>query len=143
MIMNPVIIRVGITAAVILLYVISVVLYKYINRRQIQYNFKQVQLPIDIKQELPTLLYFWAPNCVQCNSQELYLDAAVSKLQKRGKEFNIRKINAHLDSKIASQFRIVTVPTIVVVDPHGKIKSWNPGLMHPKKIVSQLSFSPN
>jgi thiol-disulfide isomerase/thioredoxin len=141
--MNPLIIRVFVSAAVILLYITGVKLYKYFNRMRLQNIISYSELNTEIKKGIPTLLYFWAPNCVQCNSQEIYLNAAASKLQKHGKEFNIKKINAYIESNIASQYKVVTVPTIIVVDPKGKIKSWNPGLMHPKKIVSQLSFSQN
>lgn len=141
--MNPLIMRIAVSFAVVLLYITGVKFLKYFNRKYLQSKVNSEEFLPAIQKGVPTLIYFWAPNCIQCSSQELYLDAAATRLKKQGKEFNIKKINAYLESETAAQFRVVTVPTIVVVDSYGKIKSWNPGLMQPKNIVNQLSFSRN
>jgi thioredoxin-like negative regulator of GroEL len=141
--MNPLIIRIIVSFTVVLLYITVVNILKYINRKKLQSKVNSEEFLPSIQKGVPTLFYFWAPNCVQCSSQELYLDAATTRLKKQGNEFNIKKINAYLESETAAQFRVVTVPMSVVVDAKGKITSWNPGLMQPKNIISLLSYSPN
>jgi thioredoxin 1 len=141
--MNELIIRVSIAVLIILSYIISVVVFKHINGRYLQNILIPTGQNSGIKQGIPTLLYFWGPNCAQCSSQDLYLNAALFKLQKWENTFNIRKINAYEESDLASQYRIITVPTIVIVNSDGKIKSWNPGLMPSKKIINQLSIVSN
>jgi thiol-disulfide isomerase/thioredoxin len=137
--MNVIFERIGIAVVLILAYVITVWFYRYINRLRFRNDFIKTPLPVDIKPGLPTLLYFWTPDCVQCRSQEIYLEDAASKLKQRGKELNVKKINAQQENEFASLFRIITVPTIVLVDPNGNIAIWNPGLMQSKRIVNLFS----
>lgn len=135
--------RIEIAAAVVVLYIALVKLYKYFNRRRLQLDHKKFPLPAGINPGLPTLLYFWTPNCAQCKSQEKHLEKATDELQKMGKKVNMKKINAHKEQKLASLLRVVTVPTTVIVDSNGNIAAWNPGLAQADIIVNQFSNFPD
>ena len=67
------------------------------------------------------------------------MEEASLELRQRGTELNVKKINAQQDSETASRFRVITVPTIIVVGSDGNIASWNPGLMRSDKIVRLFS----
>ncbi len=93
---------------------------------------------LEIYSGLPTILYFWSPDCKQCNLQEHYINESISKLENSVGKVNFRKINALLESEFAEKFNIITVPTTIVLSSTGQITSRNHGLVNSVKIIEQF-----
>ena len=139
--MNNVLERFLIALAVVLLYIVGVYLYKYFNRIKYLRHRLNTELRLDIKPGIASILYFWGPNCMQCKTQELFLDEALAKLAATENEIEIRKINAHNEPDMANRFGIMTIPAIVIFNQKGNIISWNPGLMSADELIKKLSLS--
>lgn len=139
--MNDVLERVLIALGVVLLYIVSVYLYKYFNKNKYLRHQFNLDLHIDIKPGIASILYFWGPNCVQCKTQELFLDEALAKLATTEKEIELHKINAHKEPDMANRLGIMTIPAIVIFNQKGNIVSWNPGLMSTNELIKQLSLN--
>ncbi len=136
--MDVIIYRVIIATLIITVYIIGVILYRKFYGKKLKSEIKLKTLPKDFSVDDITLLYFWAPGCVQCKSQERYLEEASAVLKENGRLLNIKKIDAHKEHNITKQLNIVTVPTTVLLDERGEIAVWNPGLISAEKIVNQF-----
>ena len=139
--MNNVLERVLIALGVVLLYIAGVYLYKYFNRIKYLRRKLNAELQLDIKPGIASILYFWGPNCVQCKTQELFLNEALTKLAATEREIELRKINAQKEPDIANRLGIMTIPAIVIFNQKGNIVSWNPGLMSTSELIKQLSLN--
>ncbi len=85
----------------------------------------------------PILLYFWSDRCSQCKPQEREISAAQKILHLSGKQFDIRKINALEDPKAAKLYRVMTVPTVILLDEEEQPVAVHPGFTRAKKIAEQ------
>jgi thioredoxin-like negative regulator of GroEL len=85
----------------------------------------------------PILLYFWSDRCIQCKTQEWEISAAQKILHLSGKQFDIRKINALEDPKAAELYRVMTVPTVILLDEDEQPVAVHPGFTRAKKIAEQ------
>ena len=139
--MNNVLERVLIAVGIILLYIVGVYLYKYLNKNKYLRRQFNTELQLGIKPGIASIFYFWGPNCVQCKTQELFLDEALTKIGATESEIALRKINAHTEPDIANRLGIMTIPAIVIFNQKGKVISWNPGLMSTNKLIKQLSLN--
>lgn len=139
--MNSVLERFLIALGVVLLYIVGVYLYKYFNRIKYLRRKLNTELRLDIKPGISSILYFWGPNCVQCKTQELFLDEALAKLAATENKIEMRKINPHSEPDIANRLGIMTIPAIVIFNRKGNIVSWNPGLMSTNELIKQLSLN--
>lgn len=79
-----------------------------------------------------TILYFHGDNCGDCVVQERELD----RLLIDHPEVNIRA--DHAPSPLSSRFRVLTVPTTVVLDGAGGARAVNYGLATREKLEEQL-----
>jgi thioredoxin-like negative regulator of GroEL len=85
----------------------------------------------------PVLLYFWSDRCTQCKTQEREISAAQNILRQFGKQFDIRKINALEDRKTAELYRVMTVPTVILLDEDEQPVAVHPGFTRAKTISEQ------
>jgi len=131
--------RISIAVLIIAIYIIGVVLYRKYYGKKLKREIKEKTLPQNLKVDGTRILYFWAPGCVQCKSQEKFLDKAIEKLKENGRVLNIKKIDAHKDYNLTKQLNVVTVPTTVLLDEEGEIAFWNPGLISSEKIINQFN----
>jgi thiol-disulfide isomerase/thioredoxin len=122
----------------LLSFVAAVKVFTVYQQRQIRRRSQRKRLPSKIRFDKPTLLYFWTPECSQCRPQEQQIERANSTLQQFGKQLNMQKFNAHEEKKLARFLGVMTVPTTVLIDSHGKVSALNPGLTKARKIVDQL-----
>ncbi len=81
----------------------------------------------------PTILYFHGDHCADCVVQERELDALLIAHP----EVAIRA--DHAPSALSSRFRVLTVPTTVVLDGAGGARSVNYGLARRELLESQLA----
>jgi len=63
-----------------------------------------------INYSLPTILYFWTEQCVQCFSMQ---NPALSKLKQTYSDFNLVSFNALNEESIVKKLNIKTVPATV------------------------------
>ncbi len=99
---------------------------------------KLIRLPEDISvsdSSLPTVLYFWTDNCVQCKTSQK--PALNNLLNSRG-DFNLIDVNAIKEKDLTSFFNIKTVPSTVVFSNDGKSKFVNNGFADEAELTKQL-----
>ncbi len=102
-------------------------------------NAQDIPCPPDFRLIIPrpVLLYFWSDRCTQCKTQEREISAAQNILRQFGKQFDIRKINALEDRKTAELYRVMTVPTVILLDEDEQPVAVHPGFTRAKTISEQ------
>ena len=111
----------------------------------LQRKFKTVkvtttlQLPDNIKLEntsLPTVLYFWTEQCVQCKTSQKPI---LNNLKKEKNNFNLVDVNAIEQKDMTSLFNIRTVPSTIIFSKDGKSKFVNNGFADKAELSIQLN----
>ncbi len=69
------------------------------------------------KSNLPVLIDFWAPWCAPCNAMSVFVEETAAQLNGKAK---ICKVNVESQEALAERFRILSVPTLMLVK-NGKI----------------------
>jgi hypothetical protein len=82
---------------------------------------------------VPTILYFHGDRCSDCVVQERELDALLTAHP----EVAIRA--DHAPSRLSARYRVLTVPTTVVLDGGGKAHAVNYGLTRRDVLEAQLA----
>jgi thiol-disulfide isomerase/thioredoxin len=83
-----------------------------------------------------TLLYFSSDECAPCRLQQA--PAIDSLRQEMGERAQFYEYDAVTHPELAQQYRVLTVPTTVVVDPCGEVAAVNYGLTQAEKLQHQL-----
>jgi thioredoxin-like negative regulator of GroEL len=100
-----------------------------------------LQLPGNITlkdSSLPTVLYFWTEQCVQCkNSQKPVLN----NLKKENNNFNLVNINAVEQKHITSLFNIRTVPSTIIFSKDGESRFVNNGYANESELARQINMT--
>jgi len=95
----------------------------------------QVLALIPSEPDRPSLLYFGSANCAPCTTQELYLN---SLEEEYGRVINVRHIDTDYEPEMAARYGVFTVPTTVIVDGRGNVRSINYGITGSAKLARQL-----
>jgi thiol-disulfide isomerase/thioredoxin len=83
----------------------------------------------------PTLLYFGSESCAACPAQWRYLE----QLQGMWSDhLTIKNIDAEHEPDKAAQYHIFTLPTTILIDRSGVVRTINYGLTHTQKLKEQL-----
>jgi len=96
-------------------------------------NFNQEVL----KSGVPVLLDFWAPWCAPCRMLSPVVDKVGENLDSRAK---VGKINVDEEPGLATQFGIMSIPTLLVIKD-GKVVKSSVGVIPEEKIVDMLKAS--
>jgi thioredoxin 1 len=84
----------------------------------------------------PTLLYFTADYCAPCKFQQ---SPIVERLAiKLGDQIQVRRIDVSQQPDLATQYKVLTVPTTIVIQPGGTVAHINYGVTDQLKLEAQL-----
>lgn len=84
----------------------------------------------------PTLLYFSSENCAPCRLQQAPIVSLIR--QEWGAGVDIYEYDAVEHADLARRYRILTVPTTVVIAPGGEVVTVNYGLARLDQLRRQL-----
>jgi thioredoxin 1 len=86
---------------------------------------------------VPTLLYFGADYCAPCKHQQTpIVDTLVSKW---GDTVVVKKYDVTQHPELAGQYKVLTLPTTVVLDSRGQVVHINYGVTPQAKLEAQLA----
>lgn len=81
----------------------------------------------------PVLLDFWAPWCGPCRMVGPVLDEIAGERS----DIKVGKINVDEQRELASQFRVMSIPTLVVIKD-GKVVNRSMGAIPKREILAML-----
>jgi thioredoxin 1 len=92
---------------------------------------------IEVTPSVPTLLYFSADYCAPCKLQQTpIIDSLVAKL---GDAVVVKKYDVTECPELARQYKVLTLPTTVVLDRRGQVAHLNYGVTPQAKLEAQLT----
>jgi thioredoxin 1 len=92
-----------------------------------------------LNDQRPTLLYFSSPDCAPCHLQQSPILASLQETLGDCVSFQEYDAVAHPD--LARRYRVLTVPTTVVIAPNGEVVAVNYGVTQANKLQRQLEMA--
>jgi thioredoxin 1 len=89
----------------------------------------------DWRAGLPGILYFASEGCSSCRTQARVVQRLAGGLEER---INLARIDVERQWELAREWKVVTVPTTVVVSGDGEAKAVNHGAASKAKLRRQL-----
>lgn len=125
--------RAGIALLIIFAGISAALVYKLWSKRQAVRHFSELG---SLRPDMPTLIYFTTPTCVPCKTIQR---PAIQKLsQQFGDQINVVEIDAVEKPEVATRWGVMSVPTTFVIDPRGKVKHVNHGVVRFEKLLTQF-----
>jgi thiol-disulfide isomerase/thioredoxin len=109
------------------------------SRRQQQLIGRVVEAgaPDRVTVEQPSILFFTGENCTICHTaQKPALDTLSASLDH---DVRIREIDVAVQPDLARTYRVLSLPTTIVLSQSGKILAINAGFASAEKLRSQLT----
>jgi len=130
------------TERIILLIALFVAagIFNYRHRKTKKSEYLKLPDKYSSSNSLPTVLYFWTEQCVQCNTSQ---KPALKSLKDKHGKFNLISINALNEFELASEFKIKTVPSTVIFNAYGKSRFINSGYLNADELEKQINASLN
>lgn len=93
--------------------------------------------PVEAAPGLPTLLYFSADYCAPCKlQQQPIVDSLAAKF---GESLVIKRYDVTEHPDLAGRYKVLTLPTTLVLDSQGHVAHINYGVASQAKLEAQLS----
>lgn len=92
---------------------------------------------VTLNDNRPTLLYFHSDACAPCRLQQSPILAALRQIL--GDDVRFQDYNAVVHPDIARRYRVLTVPTTVIIAPGGEVVAVNHGVAQADKLRRQLA----
>jgi thioredoxin-like negative regulator of GroEL len=89
-----------------------------------------------MQRQLPSILYFTGVNCTICHTaQRPALRMLAAGL---GEAIEIREVDVAVEPALARQYRVMSLPTTIVLDPSGQVTEINVGFASGDTLRRQL-----
>ena len=82
----------------------------------------------------PVLLDFWAPWCVPC----MQLGPTLEEIAEERKDILVGKVNIDEEMELAQRYRVLSIPTLLVVKNGSDITARAVGFRNRKEILAML-----
>jgi thioredoxin 1 len=89
----------------------------------------------------PTLLYFTGEYCAVCKFQQSPILATLAA--QFGETLTIKEYDAAAHPELTQTYKVLTLPTTVILDKMGRVLEINYGLAKQEKLTKQLSKAVN
>ncbi|RME99067.1 MAG: thioredoxin [Chloroflexi bacterium] len=84
----------------------------------------------------PTLLYFTGEYCTACKFQQ---SPIVEQIRAGlGNAVAVRQVDVSAEPELAGRYKVLTLPTTVVLNPQGQVAAINYGVTRQDKLETQL-----
>jgi len=118
--------------------VTGLILYVMVNKISLARNQGRITQFSSYRAGIPAILYFTAPACVPCKTVQR---PALKKLKEAlGERIQIIEIDASSQSKLASSWGVLSVPTTFIFDEKGRACYVNHGVALPDQLFQQLEI---
>jgi thiol-disulfide isomerase/thioredoxin len=115
----------------VVLLVVGLAVYEILKR----WHLAQIGQRGTAVTNIPTILYFGSDHCAACPTQVRYLELLNGEWHGR---VAIQHIDAEREPEKASQYRVFTLPTTILVDALGQVREINYGLTNSHKLSRQV-----
>jgi len=93
--------------------------------------------PAPTGDDKPTLLYFTAGYCTACKYRQAPIIQGVAA--NLGNAIAVKKVDVTQHPDVAGRYKVLTLPTTVVLNPQGRVAHLNYGVTQQARLEAQLS----
>jgi len=136
--MSDIVMRVALLLGlIVLLWLVVWVVRRFVERQ------RQAVLALPATNEGPItegsnirILAFSTPDCRQCHTMQT--PALERLVTAYGAKVQVEKVDAVQEPALAQQYRVMTVPSTVVLDTYGRVQAVNYGFAPTKRLAEQI-----
>jgi thiol-disulfide isomerase/thioredoxin len=116
----------------------GMIIYSLLNKYMLARNNGRISQFPTYQQGVPAILYFTTPTCVPCRTAQ---KPALKKLKDSlGERIQIIEVDASANTKLASTWGVLSVPTTYVFDEKGRSRYVNHGVVMTDQLFQQLEM---
>ena len=128
--------RTGLTLAIILGFVLVSLVYQHWIQKRTPTLLPDLG---PLRPDAFVLVYFTTPSCVPCKTVQR---PAIQQLsQQMGNTLQVLEIDATQKPELANRWGVMSVPTTFVIDPKGKVRHINHGVVRVEKLRTQIGIT--